>query len=104
MNVSVKNCMSHFYMFVPTKDTVKLANGNTGQVQGIGIILYNFNNCSIIYPVGPVYYCPGHPSNTISSVALKFYAVFQKVMSEPIEHCDFLDPQCFCWEYAITIA
>ena len=57
-NVSVKNCMSHFSMFVPTNATVKLANGITGHAQGIGIILCLFPNCSIIYPVGPVYYCP----------------------------------------------
>ena len=38
-NVAAKNIMSHFYMFVPTKDTVKLANGNTGHAQGIGIFL-----------------------------------------------------------------
>ena len=29
-NVAVTNCMSHFSMFFPTKATVKLANGNTG--------------------------------------------------------------------------
>ena len=53
-NVAVTNCMSHFYMFFPTKATVKLANGNTGHAQGIGIILCRFPNCSITYPVGPV--------------------------------------------------
>ena len=72
-NVAVTNCMSHFSMFVPTKATEKLANGNMGHAQGIGIILCRFPNYLIIYPVGPVYYCPGHPSNTISSGALKFY-------------------------------
>ena len=69
-NVSVANYLSHFYMFVPTKATVKLANGNTGHVQVTGIILYRFPNYSIIYTVGPVQYCPGHPSNTNSSGAL----------------------------------
>ena len=64
-NIVVTNCMSHFYMFVPTKATIKLANGNKGNAQGIWIILCCFHNCSIIYPVGPVYYCTGHPSNTI---------------------------------------
>ena len=44
-NVAVTNFMSHFSMFVPTKDTVKLSNGNTGHVQGIGIILCRFTNC-----------------------------------------------------------
>ena len=77
-------------MFVPTKATMKVATGNTGHAQGIGIILYHFTNSSIIYPAEPVYYCIGHLSNTISSVALKFYACFKKVTSEPIEHCDFL--------------
>ena len=96
-NVAVTDCMSHFYMFVPTKVTVKLANGNTGHAQGIGIILCRFPNCSIIYPVGPVYYCPGHPSNTISSESLKFYIGFKKVTSEPLEHCDFVDPQGCSW-------
>ena len=71
-NVAVTNCMSHFSMFVPTKATVKLANGNTVHAQGIGIILCRFPNFSIIYPVGPVYYCSGHPSNTISSGALMY--------------------------------
>ena len=84
-------------MFVPTKATVKLANGNTGHAQGIGIILCRFTNFSIIYPVGPVYYCPGHPSNTISSGALKFYIGLKKVTSEPLEHCDFVDPQGRSW-------
>ena len=60
-------------MFVPTKATVKLANGNMGNTQVIGIILCRFPKFSIIYLVGPVYYCPGHPSNTISSGALNFY-------------------------------
>ena len=41
-NVAVKNFMSHFSMFVPTKDNVKLANGNTGNEQGIGIIYVTF--------------------------------------------------------------
>ena len=36
-SVVVTNCMSHTSMFMPTKDTVKLANGNTGNAQGIGI-------------------------------------------------------------------
>ena len=82
-NAVVKNCMSHFSMFFPTKVTVKLANGNTGHTQGVGIILCRFPNCSIIYQERTVYYCPGHPSNTISSDALKFYASFKKVTYEP---------------------
>ena len=89
--------MSHFSIFVPTKATVILANGNMEHAQVIGIILYHFPNCSITYPVGAVYYCPGHPYNTISSGALKFYIGFKKVTSEPIEHCDFVDPQGRSW-------
>ena len=45
----------------------------------------------------PVNYCSGHPSNTISSDALKFYVVFQKKSSEPLEHCDFVEPQGCSW-------
>ena len=82
-------------MFVTTKSTVKLANGNMGHAQGIGIVLCRFLNCSIIYPVVIFYYFTGCPSNTISSGALKFYVLFQKVMSEPLEHCDFVVPQGF---------
>ena len=84
-------------MFVPTKATVKLANGKKGHAQGIEITLCRFPNCLIIYPVGPVNYFPGHPSNTISSVALKFYICFLKVASEPLKHCDFVDPQGRSW-------
>ena len=64
-NIAVTNVMSHFYMFVPTKVNVKLANGNTEYAQVIGIILCSFPNCSIVYQVGPVYYCQGHPSDTL---------------------------------------
>ena len=82
--------MSHFSMFVPTNANVKLANENTVNAQGIGIIFCRFPNFPIIYPVVPVYYCAVHPSNTILSDALKFYVGFQKVTSEPLEHCNFL--------------
>ena len=91
-NVAVTNFMSHFYIFVTTKATVKLDNGKTGHVQVIGIILCRFLNYSIIYPVVPVYQCPGYPSNTISSDALKFYVGSQKFTYEPLEHCDFVYP------------
>ena len=37
-NVAVTNFMSHFSMFVPTKATAKLENGNMGYAQVIGII------------------------------------------------------------------
>ena len=89
--------MLHFSMFVPTKATVKPDNVNTVHAQGIGIILCRFHKCSVIYPVGPVYHCPDHPSNTTSSGSLKFYVGFQKVISEPLEHCDFFDPQGCSW-------
>ena len=96
-NVEVTNCMSQFSMFVPTKSTVKLDSVNTGYAQGIGVILCHFTNCSIIYPVGPVYYCRVRPSNTISSSALKFYIGFKKFTSDTLEHCDFVDPHVCSW-------
>ena len=96
-NVAVKICMSHFSMFVPTKATVKLGNGNTGHAQWIGIILCLSPNCSIIYPVRPVYYCPGHPSNTISSGALKLYIGFKKVTYKTLKHCDFVERLVCSW-------
>ena len=80
-------------MVFPTKENVKLANENTVHSQIIGIILYRFPNFPIIYLVGPVYYYPYQPSNNIPLVLLKFYVGFQKVTSEPLEHCDFVDPQ-----------
>ena len=55
-NVGITNFMSHFYMFVPSKDILKIARGNTGHAQGIGIILCSFTNFTIIYPMVPVYY------------------------------------------------
>ena len=74
-----------------------MANGNTGHAQEIGIILCRFNNCSIIYTMGPVDYCPGHPSKTISSGALEFYVGFQNFMSETLGHCEFAYPQGHSW-------
>ena len=65
--------------------------------QEIGIIWCNFSNCSIIYPVGPVYYLLGHPSNAISLCALSFYAWFQKVTSDILEHYDFVKPSGLSW-------
>ena len=84
-------------MFSTTKGTVKLANGNMGHAQEIGIIFCNFPNCSNIYPVGQVYYCIGQPSNKISLGSFKFYSGFKKITSEPLEHCDFVDPQGHSW-------
>ena len=75
-NAAVKNCMLHFSIFVPTKATMKSANGNTVHAQLIGLVLCSFPKCLIIYSVGPIYYCPGQPSNTISSDALKVYIDF----------------------------
>ena len=89
--------MSHFSMFVPSKATVKLANVNTGYAQVIGIFLCRFPSCYIVYPVVPVYHFPGHPSNTISSGALKIYVDLQTVTSEPLEHCDFVEPPGCYW-------
>ena len=66
-NVAVTDCMSYFSMFVPTKATVKIANEKRGHSQEIGINLCNLSYFPIIYPVVLVYYCPGHPTNTISS-------------------------------------
>ena len=85
--------MSHFSMFFPTKATAKLDNENMVHAQIIGILVCPFPNCSIIYPVGPFFYCPGHPSSTISSGALKLYVGFKKFTSEPLKHCDFVGPQ-----------
>ena len=96
-NNAVANCMSHFSMFVPTKSDVKLANGNMGHAQVIRIILCNFTNCPIIYPVVPVFYCPGNPSNTISSGDLKFYLGYQNITYEHLEHCDFVYHQGSSW-------
>ena len=96
-NFAVKILISRISMFFPNKATVKLANGNTWHAQWIGITLCCFTHCYIIYPVVPVYYFPGHSTNTISSVALKFYVGSQKVASEPLEHCGFFDLQGCSW-------
>ena len=77
-------------MFVPTNVNVKLANVNTGHAQRIGIVLCSFPNSAIIFTMGPVYYFPSQPSNTISSGSLKFHVGFQKVTSESLEYCEFL--------------
>ena len=84
-------------MYFTTNITVKLANENTGHAQEIGIILCNCTNCSIIYTVVPVYYFPGHPSNTISLSALKCYVGFKKVTYETLEHYDFVNTEGSSW-------
>ena len=90
VNAAVINCMSQFSISPPTMETRDIS-------QGIGIILCRFPNWSIIDRAGPVYYCIGHPFNTISSSSLKFYIGFQKVTSEPIEHFVFFYPQGHSW-------
>ena len=93
VDVAVTNCMSKFSMFVPTNAIVKLSNGNMVHAQVIAIILCCFPYCSIIYPVGPVYYFRGYPYNTISSGSLKFYIGFQTFTSEPLDNCDLVQNQ-----------
>ena len=83
--------------FFPTNTTVKLANGNTGNAQGIGIILSLFPNCSIIYPVRPCYYFKGHPSKHYHIRFPQILCWFKNVTYEPLEHCDFVDPQYCSW-------
>ena len=80
-------------MSILTKANVKLSNGNMVHSQGVGVSLCHFTNCSIIYPVVPVYYFPSHPSKTISSGANNFFVGLKKFTSESLEHCDFDDPQ-----------
>ena len=89
-NFAVTNCMSHFSMFIPTKSDVKLANGNMGHAQVIGIIFCCFPNRTIIYPVVPVYHYQGNPYNTNSLGGLKFYVVLLTV------------PLCIQWEQLIS--
>ena len=90
-NVAIKNCICHtFLCFLPTKATVKLANNNTGHLQEIEIILCRFPNCTIIYTVVPVYHCTSHPSNTISSGALKFLRVFKRLHLNVLNIATFL--------------
>ena len=96
-NFSVTNFMSRFYMLVPTKATVKLFNINTGHAQVIGIILCCFPNCSIIYPVGQVYYFSGHPYNIISSDALKCYVVFKSLRMNLLNIVTVFYPQGRSW-------
>ena len=84
-------------MCVPTKYTVKLSNGNTVHNQSIETILCYICNFPITYPVGPVYYFLCHHYNSISLDALKVCVDFKKVTSEPLEHCDFVDPQGRSW-------
>ena len=96
-SVAVTNCISNFSMLVPTKDNVKLANENKGNSQRIRICLCTFTNCTIIYLVWPVYYCPDHPYNTISLGTLKHYVGFQKFTSESLENCDFVDLRGRSW-------
>ena len=47
--------------------------------------------------MGPVYYCLGQPPNIISLDDLKSEIGFQSVISEPLEHFDFVDPQGHHW-------
>ena len=97
VNVAVTNYMPHYSMSAPNKATAKLANGNTGYSKVIEIILCCFTKCTIIYPVGPAYYCLVHFSSTIQLGAFRFCIGFQKVTYEPFENCDFVDPQSCSW-------
>ena len=81
----ITNCRSQFSKLVQTNSNVKLTNGIMGHAQVTEIILCSFNNCSIIYPVVPVYYFIGDPSNNISLCTLKWYVGFQKDTPEPLE-------------------
>ena len=65
VNVAVKKFLPHFSVFVPTKANVKPDNVNKDMTQELGLFVCRFPNCYIIYTVGPVYYFPGHPYNTI---------------------------------------
>ena len=84
-------------MLIPTQANVKLANDNTVHAKVIGFIFCHFTKFTVIYTVGPVYYCSDHLSNTISLSALKCYVGFQKFTSEYLEHCDLVETQYRPW-------
>ena len=89
--------MSHFSMFVPTKANMKLSTYNKVHAQGIGVVLCHFTNHHIIYSLVPVYYCPDHAKNKILLGAIKCYVGFKTIISEPLEHCDCVDPKGRSW-------
>ena len=82
---------------MPTKSNVKLANGKMVHSQEIGVVLCCFGKFPIIYLVGPVYYFPARPFNTILFCALKWYSGSQNITYEPLERCDFVYPQGNYW-------
>ena len=84
-------------VLIPIKATVRINNGNIVHAQVIMIISCYFTNFSDIYLVGEVHYFPGSRFNTISSGALNFHVGFQKVTSEHLEYCDYVDTEvCSC--------
>ena len=92
-HVGFTELMSCLSVLLPTKANLKLDHGNTRHSQVIRIILYYFHKFPVIYTLGPVYYFPGHTSNSVLLDALKCYVGFQKVASENLEHCDLVYPQ-----------
>ena len=64
--VEVTNFLFRFSMIFLTKANTKLDNVKIVNSQVIGIISFHFTKFPIIYPVEPIYYCTGNPSNIIS--------------------------------------
>ena len=89
-NVTVTNCMSRLYMFVPTKATVKLYNRNTGHTQRIGVILCCFPNYSLIYPVVPVFIVQVTLPTPSHQVPSNFMLAFKRLNLKLLNIVNFL--------------
>ena len=79
-NVRVKTCMLYFLCSSQSKTMWKWPMKTQDITKELVLFYICFSTCPIIYPVGPVYYCLGYPSNTISLSSLKCYVGFQNVV------------------------
>ena len=63
-NVKATNYLSHWSTIVLVRENMKLFGANKIRTKYIGNILCQFPYFLFIYPMGPIYYCQGRPSNT----------------------------------------
>ena len=75
---------TYFHAFTPTKGKITQVTWDTGEYEGVGIVLCQIGE-EMIIPLYPAYLMRDNPQNKISSTAIKKYNDFCSVQIEALE-------------------
>ena len=80
-NAHIFTDKNHFKKYKSLKGGVQQVSGTTEPTIGIGLVMVQIPNSSIIITLWPFYHMPNNPQITISQNAIKKYNKFRSVIT-----------------------